>query len=102
VEDSRAPPARSIRHALLTDAIREVHTVSRGNHGFRWAHAELTLGRGLVVAHGTVELLMRRAGLKGVTGRPKWVRARPDVIAMDDGPRRSALRALGTRSAVGH
>jgi putative transposase len=30
-------------------------------------HAELTLGRGLVVAHGTVELLMQRAGLEGVT-----------------------------------
>jgi putative transposase len=44
-------------------------------------HAELTLRRGPVVAHGTVELLMRRAGLRGVTGRPKWVRVRPDSIA---------------------
>ncbi len=56
-------------------------------------HAELTLGRGLVVAHGTVELLMQRAGLKGVTGRPKWVRARPDVIAMDLVDRRFARSA---------
>ncbi len=90
---SRAPSARSIRHALLTDAIREVHTVSRGTYGFRRVHAELTLGCGLVVAHGTVELLMQRAGLKGVTGRPKWVRARPDVIAMDLVDRRFARSA---------
>ncbi len=90
---SRAPSARSIRHALLTDAIREVHTLSRGTYGFRRVHAELTLGRGLVVAHGTVELLMQRAGLKGVTGRPKWVRARPDVIAMDLVDRRFARSA---------
>jgi putative transposase len=46
-------------------------------------HAELTLGRGLVVGHGTVELLMARAGLKGVTGAPKWRRARPDLLATD-------------------
>ncbi len=90
---SRAPSARSIRHALLTDAIREVHTLSRGTYGFRRVHAELTLGRGLVVAHGTVELLMARVGLKGVTGRPKWVRARPDTIAMDLVDRRFARSA---------
>jgi transposase InsO family protein len=34
-------------------------------------HAELTLGRGLVVSHGTVELLMHRANIQGVTGRPE-------------------------------
>jgi transposase InsO family protein len=90
---TRTPSARSIRHALLTDAIREVHTLSRGTYGFRRVHAELTLGRGLVVAHGTVELLMQRAGLKGVTGRPKWVRTRPDVIAMDLVGRRFARSA---------
>lgn len=90
---TRAPSARSIRHTLLTDAIREVHTLSRGTYGFRRVHVELTLGRGLVVAHGTVELLMARAGLKGVTGRPKWVRARPDAIAMDLVDRRFARSA---------
>ena len=42
---SRAPSARSIRHALLTDAIRELHTFSRGTYGFRRVHAELTLVR---------------------------------------------------------
>jgi putative transposase len=90
---TRAPSTRSIRHALLTDAIREVHLASRGTYGFRRVHAELTLGRGLVVAHGTVELLMARAGLKGVTSRPKWVRVRPDTIAGDLVDRRFARSA---------
>jgi transposase InsO family protein len=46
-------------------------------------HAELTLGRGLVVARGTVELLMHRAHIQGVTGRPRWRRGRPDLLAKD-------------------
>jgi hypothetical protein len=33
-------------------------------------HAELRLGRGIVVGHNAVALLMRRAGLAGATGRP--------------------------------
>ena len=80
---TRPPSARSIRHALLTDAIRAVHTASNGIYGARRVHAELTLGRGLTVGHGAVELLMQRAGLRGVTGRPKWVRVKPDTIAKD-------------------
>lgn len=32
---------------------------------------------------GQVELLMQRAGLRGVTGRPKWKRTKPDNIASD-------------------
>jgi hypothetical protein len=46
-------------------------------------YAELTLGRGLVVSHGTVELLMHRAHIQDVTGRPRWRRTRPDLIARD-------------------
>jgi hypothetical protein len=76
-----------VRHALLTDLIREVHLASRGTYGYRRVHAELTLGRGLVIAHGTVELLMARAGLAGVTGRPRWKGTRPDLIAKDLGDR---------------
>lgn len=49
----RGPSARDVRHALLTDVIREVHVASRGTYGARRVHAELTLGRGLVVSHGT-------------------------------------------------
>jgi len=32
---TRAPSVRSIRHALLTDAISEVHVFSRGTYGVR-------------------------------------------------------------------
>lgn len=80
---SRPPSARAIRHAWLTDLITEVHQSSRGIYGARRVHAELTLGRGVAVGHGAVELLMRRAGLAGVTGRRKWRRATPDQIATD-------------------
>ena len=79
----RPPSARTIRQAWLTDQIREVHTASNGTYGARRVHAELTLGRGLVVAHGTVEMLMSRAGLRGVTGRPRWRSPRPDLVSTD-------------------
>jgi putative transposase len=70
----RGPSAREVRHVWLTDQIRKVHVMSKGTYGARRVHAELTLGRGLVVAHGTIELLMARAGIQGVTGRPRWQR----------------------------
>jgi transposase-like protein len=80
---SRPPSARAVRHAWLTDLIVEVHQRSRGTYGVRRVHAELQLGRGIVVGHGAVELLVRRAGLAGVTGRPKWRHAKPDQVAAD-------------------
>ena len=80
---SRAPSARAIRHVWLTDQILAVHTASNGTYGARRVHAELTLGRGLVVGHGTVELLMARAGIRGVTGRPPWRRPTPDLVSAD-------------------
>jgi putative transposase len=71
---SRPPSERAIRHAWLTDLIRQVHIDFRGVYGYRRVHAELTLGHGLVVGHEAVWLLMRKAGLQGVTGRPKYRR----------------------------
>jgi putative transposase len=65
----RAPSARAVRHAWLTDVIREIHTESFAVYGAPRVHAELTLGRGIVVGHNTVELLMRRAGIKGLPNR---------------------------------
>lgn len=79
----RAPSARHERHALLTETIRTIHTASRGVYGARRVHAKLTKGHDIQVWHGTVEMLMARAGLKGVGGRPKWRRARPDLISTD-------------------
>jgi putative transposase len=80
---SRPPSQRSVRHALLTDAIRQVHARSRGIYGARRVHAELTLGQGLTVGHTAVELLMQRAGIKGVAGRPRWRRGQIDTLAHD-------------------
>jgi putative transposase len=69
---TRPPSARAVRHALLTDLIVEIHAASRGVYGARRVHAELRLGRGVQVGHGAVELLMHRAGLQGLSGRPKF------------------------------
>ncbi len=70
---SRPPSNRVLRHAWLTEQIRAVHTASRGVYGAMRVHAELTLGLGLTVGHGQIELLMARAGLKGLPGnrRPR-------------------------------
>lgn len=78
-----APSERSIRHAWLTDVIRRVHLDSRGTYGSRRVHAELTLGHGLVVGYEQVTLLMRRAGIQGLSGRPRWRRAPKLATAAD-------------------
>ena len=79
----RPPSVRAIRHAALTDLIGRVHLDSRGTYGARRVHAELTLGHGLVVGHNAIELLMRRAGLAGVSGRPRFRRV-PNVATASD------------------
>lgn len=71
---NRAPSERSIRHSMLTDLISQIHLESYCIYGARRVHADLTLGRGVLVGHNQVELLMRRAGLQGLTGRRKWKR----------------------------
>ena len=60
----RAPSARAVRHAWLTEQIQAVHLASRGVCGSRRIHAELTLGLGIAVSHGAVQMLMRRAGIR--------------------------------------
>jgi putative transposase len=81
---SRPPSAWVVRHAWLTDAIGQVHAASRQTYGSRRVHAELALGRGIRVGYHAVELLMRRAGLQGVTGRPKFRRGlRLEATACD-------------------
>jgi len=79
----RPPSARAVRHATLADLIGRIHLDSRGTYGARRVHAELTLGHGLSLGHGTVELLMRRAGLAGVSGRPRFRRI-PNVATASD------------------
>ena len=81
---SRPPSERQIRHAWLTDLITEIHVASRQTYGSIRVHAELTLGRGIDVGRHQVELVMRRAGLRGIVGRRKRPRIeRPDAIALD-------------------
>jgi len=80
---TRPPSARTIRHAALTDLIVRVHFDSRGTYGARRVHAELVLGHGLVVGHGTVALLMQRAAIAGVTGRPRFRRVPGMATAAD-------------------
>jgi putative transposase len=79
----RPPSARAIRHAWLTELIGRVHSDSRGTYGARRVHAELVLGHDLAVGRGAVEMLMRRAGLAGVVGRPRFRRI-PGVATASD------------------
>lgn len=71
----RPPSARAVRHAWLTEQIQAVHHTSNGIYGARRVHAELRLGHGILVSQNAVEMLMHRAGIKGLPGnrrpRPK-------------------------------
>lgn len=70
----RPPSARELRHVWLTELIRRVHSESRGTYGARRVYAELTLGQDISVGRQTIELLIRRAGLQGISGRPRYRR----------------------------
>jgi putative transposase len=80
---TRKPSARSVRHALIADVVRVVHAESRQTYGARRVHAELVLGRQMTVARCTVELVMRRLGLAGLPGRPKF-RKCPNTPTAED------------------
>jgi hypothetical protein len=64
--------ARAVRHAWLTDLIREVQAASYGSYGANRVHAELVLGRGTRVGHNAVAMLMQRAGSAGRNGARSW------------------------------
>jgi putative transposase len=68
----RPPSPRAIRHVWLTELITKVHADSRRTYGAARVHAELTPGHGVSVGHEAVAMLMRRAGLQGLTGRPRY------------------------------
>ena len=80
---NRPPSARDLRHAYLTEVIRQVHLDSRGTYGARRVHAELVLGHGLIVGRCAVELLMARAAISGLSGRPQY-RRMPRLVTAGD------------------
>jgi putative transposase len=61
----------------------QVHADSRETYGTRQVHAELTLGRRLTVGGQQVSLLMRRAGIQGLSEWPAWRRAPKLATAVD-------------------
>lgn len=79
----RPASARSLRHEWVTELIKQVHHDSRETYGARRVHAELTLGRSVPIGHQAVEMLMRRAGIAGVSGRPRYRRVPNQPTAMD-------------------
>ena len=52
-------------------------------YGYRRVHAELTLGHGVTVGTEAVWLLMRSAGLQGISGRPRYRRIPNQPTASD-------------------
>jgi putative transposase len=70
----RAPSLRALRHARLTEVISRIHVDFRGVYGYRRVHAEPTLGHGITVGAEALWLLMRKAGLQGISGRPRYRR----------------------------
>lgn len=79
----RPPSARALRDVWLTECIGRVHSDSRGVYGVRRVHAELVLGLDIVVGREAVARLMRRAGIQGITGRPRYRRV-PNVATASD------------------
>ena len=68
---------------MLLEVIGEVHRASRRTYGARRVHAELVHGRGIAAARCTVELVMRRNGLAGLPGRPRYRKVPNQPTASD-------------------
>lgn len=80
---NRPPSTRALRHAWFTELIRRIHADYHGVYGARRVHAELTMSHGVSVGHQAVEMLMRRAGIQGISGRPRFRRV-PNMPTADD------------------
>jgi putative transposase len=74
---------RAIRRVWLADVIREVHSTSRGVYGAPRVHAELRLGRGIIVGHNLIARIMRDEGLAGLPARKRFRRPGESVTAID-------------------
>lgn len=74
---------RAVRHAWLSELISKIHADAKAAYGARRVHAELTLGHGIAVGLEAVAMLMRRAGIHGLSGRPKF-RKVPNMATASD------------------
>jgi putative transposase len=63
---TRPPSPRAVSDVAMTQKIRKVHTDNYGVYGARKVHAQLRR-EGHLVARCTVERLMRREGLRGIS-----------------------------------
>ena len=80
---TRPLSSRAIRREWLADVIRDVHATSRGTYGAPRVHAELRLGRGIVVGHNLVARIMHRHGLVGLPARKRFRRPGVNITAVD-------------------
>ncbi|WP_338760201.1 IS3 family transposase [Nocardia vulneris] len=56
---------------MIAETIKAIHAASRGCHGVRRIHAELTIGMGIQIGSGQVHLIMKRTGVQGMSGTRK-------------------------------
>lgn len=68
----RPPSPRSIRNAVLTERIRQIHRDSHDSYGRPRIHAELR-NSGEVVSAKRVGRLMRQAGIRGISRRRGYI-----------------------------
>ena len=78
------PSNREIRHVLLEDAIREIHTRSRGTYGMLRVAAALEIEQGIIVNKKLVWKLMQRMGLKGLPGPKKGKKNLANLATAED------------------
>ena len=72
---------RDLSDAVLTNAIVDIHWMSRRSNGSPRVHAELRLGQDNSCSRERVERLMREAGIQGIYRRKDWVCTRRDPAA---------------------
>jgi putative transposase len=72
--------------AILTNAIVDIHRMSRRSYGSPRVHAELRLGEGIRCSRKRVERLMRQAGVAGIYRRRGrgCTRRDPAAVPSDD------------------
>ena len=88
--ERRAPSARALADAYLTEQVRRIHAASGKTYGARRCHAKLHL-EGIRVGRKRVERLMAAAGISGLaprrrrrtTIRVEGVRPAPDLVDRD-------------------